>query len=169
MLVIQSSYLKKAGGAAVANTPQPANAISIDGDIWDSSGAIVIPVNTFGAMGKGLALDAARRHPDIVKPYQDLCRSGDLDIGRVILQNSNSGKEIILFPTKKDWRHPSRIGYIHLGMQALVRLAVEKKIDRLALPRLGCGLGGLDWEAVRDVMYAFIPHAPETVFEIYSS
>lgn len=58
-------------------------------------------------------------------------------------------KWIINFPTKRHWRHPSKIEWIVDGLEDLKRVIVENGIRSIALPPLGSGNGGLDWQEVR--------------------
>jgi len=53
------------------------------------------------------------------------------------------------FPTKRHFRDPSRIEDIDAGLADLVRVLSANGIRSIAIPALGCGLGGLDWEVVR--------------------
>src|SRR5262249_10348483 len=65
------------------------------------------------------------------------------------------------FPTKKHWRQPSRIEWVEAGMQDLSRVIREKNIRSVALPPLGCGNGGLDWEEVRPLLEAAAAGLPD--------
>ena len=56
---------------------------------------------------------------------------------------------IINFPTKDHWRANSRIEDIELGLTALVEEIQKRRIKSIAIPPLGCGLGGLSWSQVR--------------------
>jgi len=56
---------------------------------------------------------------------------------------------IINFPTKRHWRAKSKLADIEIGLQDLVRVLNERAVMSVAVPPLGCGLGGLDWAVVR--------------------
>jgi O-acetyl-ADP-ribose deacetylase (regulator of RNase III) len=56
---------------------------------------------------------------------------------------------VINFPTKRHWRGNSRIEDIDAGLAALVADVRRLGIKSIAVPPLGCGLGGLDWSQVR--------------------
>ena len=55
---------------------------------------------------------------------------------------------IINFPTKRHWRSPSRIEDIKSGLTALAEEIRKRHLKSIALPALGCGNGGLDWNEV---------------------
>jgi hypothetical protein len=75
---------------------------------------------------------------------------------------------IINFPTKKHWRHPSKFQWVRDGLEDLKRVIVEKQITSIALPPLGCGNGGLEWNQVRpaiEAAFASLPGVHAIVFE----
>lgn len=57
---------------------------------------------------------------------------------------------IVNFPTKRHWRDKSRMEDIDSGLKALVENIQRLKIQSIAVPPLGSGLGGLNWEDVRE-------------------
>jgi O-acetyl-ADP-ribose deacetylase (regulator of RNase III) len=114
--------------------------------------AVVNTVNTVGVMGRGIALMFKERYPDNFKAYAAACKAGEVHIGRMFVTATGelSGPRwVINFPTKQHWRQPSRIEWIEEGLRDLVRVVREKGIRSLALPPLGCGNGGLEWQDVR--------------------
>lgn len=119
------------------------------GSIFDSTAqCLVNPVNCVGVMGKGLALEYKTRYPDMFKFYQKTCREGKLNLGQVAFWTlkKNSSTIICLFPTKQHWKERSTVTTIDSGLKAFVKYAPEMKIETAAFPKLGCGLGGLDFE-----------------------
>jgi len=121
------------------------------GSIFDCGADILVnPVNCIGVMEKGLALEFKKRYPDMYKTYRTLCDEGLLEPGLLhIWLDNDSGKHIINFPTKDHWRNPSKYEYIENGLASLQswlnRNGTDKKI---AIPPLGCGNGGLDFDKV---------------------
>ena len=134
------------------------------GDIFDSGAeALVNPVNCVGVMGAGLALGFKRRWPAYFAHYVAACRSGELRPGRIHEYWTNSEEKpnvIFSLPTKMDWQLPSRLEDVDAGLAALVRrvnIANEMfGISSIAVPALGCGLGGLDWAEVEPLMVRYL-------------
>jgi O-acetyl-ADP-ribose deacetylase (regulator of RNase III) len=108
--------------------------------------ALVNPVNTVGVMGKGLALAFKKRFPDNFTAY----RAADVAIGKMfVFERSVAPRWIINFPTKRHWRDASRLEDIRAGLVDLVEQLRHREILSVAIPALGCGLGGLEWKDVR--------------------
>ncbi|MCX8157080.1 MAG: macro domain-containing protein [Verrucomicrobiae bacterium] len=133
--------------------------------------ALVNTVNTRGVMGKGIALMFKDRYPDNFRAYAQACKSGAVRPGRMFVTATGEltgPRWIINFPTKEDWRKPSRLEWIETGLADLVRVIREKNIHSLALPPLGCGQGGLDWNQVRPLIekaFAPLPTVQVVAFE----
>ena len=139
------------------------------GNILESEAdALVNTVNTQGVMGKGIALQFKNAFPSNYKIYQDICRNGDFQIGDLLIVEENgliSGKKIIInFPTKTSWRKPSEYSYIEKGLEKLVQVIEDKKFNSIAIPPLGSGNGGLNWEIVKKMIEDKMSHLPIDVF-----
>ena len=143
------------------------------GSIFDSQmDALVNPVNTVGVMGAGLALIFKKSFPQNFIEYKKVCNSGELVPGKVhvwrpITHNLFEDSQIVVnFPTKKHWKDPSKIEYISDGLDDLARAIVDLEIESIAIPKLGCGLGGLKWSEVQPLIKSKLEHLPIFV-ELY--
>ena len=127
------------------------------GNLLDSEAqALVNTVNTVGVMGKGIALQFKNMFPDNFKLYANACKEKEVKIGNLLVTEEETllkGKKIIInFPTKTNWRLPSEYNYIEAGMVQLVKVIEEKNIQSIAIPPLGSGNGGLDWNKVKVIL-----------------
>lgn len=131
--------------------------------------ALVNPVNTDGVMGKGLALQIKNAFPDVFASYQRACKLGEVTVGRMhVVPRQGSPRFIFNFPTKTTWRKPSELDYIKHGLRDLARVVLELGIASIAVPPLGCGLGGLDWRDVEPLIidaFKRLPAVRVVVFE----
>jgi len=124
------------------------------GDLLASEAqTLVNPVNIVGVAGAGLAAQFTARFPDMAADYRARCRRGELRLGEPDLWRSLLPPQIVLFPTKGDWRDCSRIVDIHRGMRYLVGHLQAWDVTSLAVPALGCGNGGLGWPGVAALLH----------------
>lgn len=134
--------------------------------------AIVIPVNTVGVAGKGLAKAAARKWHIWESAYTTVCKNQLLTVGTVVAHHF-PGKPIptlVDFPTKRHWREASTIDAVDAGLDALYDwLLRSPDVKTIAIPALGCGLGGLSWDEVAPLLVSFQTRARAigTTTEIY--
>lgn len=113
--------------------------------------AIVNTVNCVGVMGRGIALQFKKAFPDNFKLYEAACERGDIKPGSMFVfdtQNIYNPRYIINFPTKRHWKGKSRMEDIESGLKALTQEIQARQIKSIAVPPLGCGLGGLNWNEV---------------------
>ncbi|RAJ85388.1 O-acetyl-ADP-ribose deacetylase (regulator of RNase III) [Chitinophaga dinghuensis] len=132
--------------------------------------ALVNAVNTVGVMGKGIALQFKEIFPENFKVYKHACDEKLLDVGQnlvVPVSGETNVKWIINFPTKKHWRHPSKMEYITAGLDDLVKVIAQYKIQSLALPALGCGNGGLHWDQVKPLLEEKLGHLQDVTIVVY--
>ena len=114
--------------------------------------ALVNTVNCVGVMGRGIALQFKKVFPENFADYQAACQRGEVRPGKMLvvkLDRFDNPRYIINFPTKRHWRGKSRIEDIEVGLDALATVVQDLGIQSVAVPPLGCGLGGLDWRQIR--------------------
>lgn len=123
------------------------------GDIVQADAdALVNTVNCVGVMGRGIALQFRKAFPDNYAAYRAICDRHELRPGRVLVHDLGRLQPpyyIINFPTKRHWKGKSRMEDIESGLAALVEEVRRLGIRSVAVPPLGCGLGGLEWRRVR--------------------
>ena len=117
--------------------------------------ALANSVNTVGVMGKGIALQFKNAFPTNFKAYEAACKKQAVRLGEVFVFDNGQlmpPRWIINFPTKGHWRARSRIRDVADGLDDLRDVIEELEISSIALPPLGCGHGGLDWDEVRSLI-----------------
>ena len=132
---------------------------------------VVNAVNCVGVMGRGIALQFKRAFPQNFKVYQAACKRHEVQPGKMLVVETGQlthPRYIVNFPTKRHWRGPSRLDDSELGLAALAAEVRRLGIRSIAVPPLGCGLGGLDWSAVRprvERAFAASPDVEVLLFE----
>jgi O-acetyl-ADP-ribose deacetylase (regulator of RNase III) len=144
----------------------------VKGNILDSTAPVLVnTVNTVGVMGKGIALQFKKAFPDNFRAYSQACKTGDIAIGKLFLSKDNNiatGEKLIVnFPTKTDWRKSAEYNYIEAGLKDLIRIILSYDIKMIALPPLGAGNGGLEWERVKKIIEKMLSSLPDVEIVVY--
>lgn len=123
--------------------------------LTENAEALVNAVNTVGVMGKGIALQFKEKFQGNFDLYKNACQNGKVEVGRMFITQTgllSNPNYIINFPTKQHWKDSSKIEYIISGLDDLVKSVESLKIKSIAIPPLGCGLGGLKWTDVKPLI-----------------
>ncbi|MHB8252800.1 MAG: type II toxin-antitoxin system antitoxin DNA ADP-ribosyl glycohydrolase DarG [Acidiferrobacter sp.] len=121
--------------------------------------ALVNTVNTVGVMGKGIALMFKERFSENFRLYAAACKAKQVQTGRMFVTEVNEldgPRWIVNFPTKQHWRAPSQLAWVVDGLQDLRRFLIEHNVRSIAIPPLGAGNGGLEWDEVREQIEAML-------------
>ena len=144
------------------------------GNIFDSDcEALVNPVNCSGVCGAGLAKEFKERFPNNYRVYYDFCKKHEMKPGGILpvaLPPDNKHLFIVNFATKGLWTEPSSLSFIERGLANLKKDIQAFGIRTIAIPALGCGLGGLQWRDVRELFreaFEDVPDIDAVVFEPY--
>jgi O-acetyl-ADP-ribose deacetylase (regulator of RNase III) len=143
----------------------------VTGDLLKADAeALVNTVNTVGVMGKGIALQFKGAFPFNNKVYIEACKYKALAPGILLPvwdTNLLYGRKLVInFPTKTHWRQPSKYEYISAGLKALRELIIKENIKSIAIPPLGAGNGGLDWNTVKPMIALALEDLPADI-QIY--
>ncbi|MBH1682751.1 macro domain-containing protein [Stenotrophomonas maltophilia] len=145
-----------------------------NGDLFQSGAeALVNTVNCVGVMGKGVALEFKRRWPENFKFYKRHCETKWLRPGRVLVFDrggmfGNDGVRYLFnFPTKDHWRSKSKLDFIDKGLDSMMEEIERLSIRSIALPPLGCGNGGLEWDEVRPLIVEKVSIMSNVDFHIF--
>ena len=137
------------------------------GDMFEDEVDVrVNAVNTRGAMGAGLAAQFRSRERAYYTDHRAKCARGEIRAGRIdVFERGETC--IVSVPTKRHWRDPSGLEDVVAGIEALGRWAIAHAPLRIAIPALGCGLGGLQWSVVRPHIERVFGEAPGVEVWLY--
>ena len=113
---------------------------------------LVNPINCVAVMGAGLALQFKKRIPGLFKDYVAHCTAHNRELFAPYLYHVDNKPAVLNFPTKLHWKDPSRMEYLVSGLQYLDSHYEEWNLTSIAVPMLGCGLGGLPSDEVLPLM-----------------
>ncbi len=131
----------------------------LTGDILLSEAkAIVHGVAPNDDFHQGLALQLRERMPALYKDFRHYCQTQHPKSGEKWSWMSADGRYIVnLFTQDGAYAHGSKPGHASLShvnhaLHALRGFVQKEKLPSMALPRLACGVGGLDWNDVKPLI-----------------
>ena len=126
------------------------------GDLFESKyQTITNAINCLGISGAGIAKIFKSKFPDMADDYELKCSNEEVKIGEPYLFKE-SIPWVLMFPTKDNWKFPSKLIYIEKGLDYLVNHYQEWGIESLSMPALGCGKGGLNFQDVLPIMTKYL-------------
>ncbi len=127
-----------------------------EGDLFaDGAEAYVNAVNCVGVMGGGIARQFRIRYPDYNDDYERACGAGEVQLGRMHVYRQPEGaapKYLVSFPTMRRPGEACDARDIETGLEDLRTVIRKEGMGSIAIPALGCGVGGLDWETVKPMI-----------------
>lgn len=120
-----------------------------------SSDALAIGhgANCMGKMGVGIAKEFRERYPEMYYNYQSKCNAGLVIPGTSDLYYSRKEERwIINLYTQQYPGANAKLSYIRSAIRDASGQLYFKGVRTLAIPKIGSGIGGLDWEAVSSVI-----------------
>ena len=114
--------------------------------------------NNRGRMGAGIATQFKSRFPEMFKDYRSKCRElifrpGDIDLFK------SCSPWVLNMATQEDLGG-ARLEYIKACFENLEKEYSKLGIRSIAMPKIGAGLGGLDWEEVLDLLEIHLDPLP---------
>lgn len=131
----------------------------LSGDILLSDAkAIVQGVAPNDDFHQGLALQLRERMPAMYKDFRHYCQTRHPKSGELWIWMSADGRYVVnLFTREAAYGHGSKPGQASLSnvnhsLHALRNFVQKEKPASLALPRLACGISGLNWNEVKPLI-----------------
>lgn len=125
------------------------------GDIFSTDlTAIGHGVNVYGLMGAGIAKIVADRYPNVLLPYQQACKDKSLVPGGAQFVEVEDGFFILNLASQDKPGPYARLEWLESSLSSAVSFCEQEGLAGFAIPRIGAGIGGLDWDAVQEVINA---------------
>lgn len=125
------------------------------GDICKAEEAMICHgANAQGVAGAGVALALRTAFPAAFEPYFATRQKRALVLGEIIV-GEDHGKHIVHCVTQQNYGRRGRfVDYDAVGtaMRRVAKLAHQFGIDAVAMPKIGAGLGGGDWQTIQDII-----------------
>jgi O-acetyl-ADP-ribose deacetylase (regulator of RNase III) len=111
--------------------------------------------NCQGSMGAGIAKDFRERYPQMYEQYRLMCKAEprQFNLGDAWLWKENDKPAVFNLGTQERyWRAMASYPAIEQAFISMKEIADKEGIRSIAIPRIGVGFGGLDWDKVRIIV-----------------
>lgn len=145
----------------------------VQGDLFKSSApAFGHGVNVDGVFGAGVAALVRSKFPEVYEEYGEALRASDLKPGQmqaVLTFRENGTPVYVINMATQDRPGPhARLEWIESATRDALQFCYESGYSRFAIPRLGCGIGGLDYTSqVRPVLAKVSDEHPGVTLAVY--
>jgi O-acetyl-ADP-ribose deacetylase (regulator of RNase III) len=142
----------------------------VSGNLLDAKTQYVaqgVATDSQEGLGTGLALKISTRWADVQQQFKRFTRNNSFSGGDVFAVPPNEGRPgVIYIATQPDMYHAT-LSYLNRGLRNLVKYCKKHQVESVSLPKIGAGLGKLDWET--QVKPLLIQHLTdvETTFYVY--
>ena len=107
--------------------------------------------NCAGAMGKGIALQFKKKFPSMYLEYKKICLEKKFNLGDVFVFKYEKGF-VFNLGTQINWKTKAELNAIDISLKKMLEIASQKNINKIAMPKIGAGLGGLNWFEVKSII-----------------
>jgi len=118
--------------------------------------------NCQGVMGAGIAVRFKKDYPEMFDEYRRRCKAKprQFNLGDSFLWKEKDKPFVFNLATQERPGRYATYQAIEAALVSMISQAKNEDITKIAIPRIGSGYGGLEWEKVREVI--------EKVFEKWS-
>lgn len=146
--------------------------IEKNGDVFTTEATFIAHgCNVDGVMGAGVAATVRSRYPSIYEAYKYVCDTGRFKVGDCYALMASDGKVILNLATQDRPGPHARYEWV---AEALMEAASEAEgmmpeqdSILIAMPEIGCGIGGLDWEQVQILVESTESSFDAVEFEVW--
>ena len=127
----------------------------LKGDLFQTEGvrAYAHGCNCAGTMDAGVSVAFKKRWPAMFEEYAARCADHRFHLGDVLVWTTEDAV-VYSMAIQEHWKSKAKISAFTRALRRTVELAEHAGVARVGFPRIGAGLGGLDWTRVKSVFTA---------------
>lgn len=126
--------------------------------------------NAFGAMGSGVAKVIRAKWPNVYEIYNLRYKTFGLELGDIIPVATYDGKIVVNCITQQNAGHDGKqyVDYDSIAtcMEKINNRVIDWEVSEVAMPRIGAGLGGGDWDRIEDIIIKAATNFTPVVYSI---
>jgi len=125
----------------------------IKGDLFATDGprAYAHGCNCAGTMDSGVSVAFKKRWPRMFEEYHQRCADQRFRLGDVFVWSEDE-QIVYNLAIQENWKKRPKLAALKRSLSKAIELAALAGVERLALPRIGAGVGGLDWPRVKKLL-----------------
>lgn len=145
-----------------------------EGDLFSSAIPVIVHgCNTQGVMGSGVAKIVREKFPEAYIKYFQIFEERGLRLGEIIpvmCERQNDSTLIINAMTQtlygRDGGRYASYDAISDVMVKINKLCVNHNIQKIALPKIGAGFGGANWDIIEKIIEVELINVQPVVYTI---
>ena len=142
----------------------------VSGDILRTTAKYIahgVATGTQEGLGTSLALKICSKWPDAQKHFKQFARGNRFLGGDLFVVAPTRNRPGIIYVATQPDMYQASLSFLNRGLRKLERYCVKRSIESVALPKIGSGLGKLDWETETKPLLSKFLEGGKTVFYIY--
>jgi O-acetyl-ADP-ribose deacetylase (regulator of RNase III) len=104
-----------------------------------------------GSMDVGVGVAFKKRWPGMAEEFRALCAAKRFHLGDVFVW-IEADTTVYNLGLQENWKARAKLAALSKAVRHMVELASVSGAMRIGLPRIGTGLGGLEWPRVKSVL-----------------
>lgn len=142
----------------------------VSGDILQTKSVYIahgVATDSHEGIGMGLAFKISSKWPEAQKHFKQFARSQKFQGGDIFVVAPTKRRPGIIYIATQPEMYQASVSFLNRGLRKLARYCVKQQIGSVSLPKIGAGLGKLDWE--EEVKPLLLKHLEDldTSFFIY--
>ncbi len=124
--------------------------------------AIAHGVNCMGVMGAGFALKIKELYPRASLAWTNRCQRQEIITGKCYVLDISDSPVVLQLTTQYGYGHIGRAqpAWVEAALKDMVTVMDALNVHSVAMPAIGCGLGGLHWSLVKSIINWTLADAP---------
>lgn len=127
-------------------------------------------VNCKGVMGAGIAKTIREKYPLVYNEYRIVCQTNPPPKTGTYFVYPGRDKLIVNLFTQFNPGPDAAYEWVFLSLLRFSRRAsdrIERNGNLVAIPEIGCGIGGLEWPVVKKIIETVEAIVPEIEYEVW--
>lgn len=148
--------------------------VHLEGNIFTTTQpAIGHGVNTRGFMGSGIAKTVRELYPSVYLGYREMCRYPGLFGGEhlpleAMEYEGDDERWILNIASQEAEGRNAKYTFLETALERAFEWVSAREFAGLALPKIGAGIGGLEWNDALAIIENRASHYPDLTVEIWT-